>query len=61
MTLEDVYKALGCSQPFDGSGKLTEAGVAAHKVLAVILSSISEMGIVRSWSEDKLDEIEDSC
>lgn len=60
MTLEDVYKALGCSQPFDGSGKLTEAGVTAHRVLAGALSSLTEMGIVRSWSEDKLDEVEDS-
>lgn len=60
MTLDDVYKLLGSSQPFDSNGELTEAGAAAHRALAVILSSLSEMEIVRGWSEDILDEIEDS-
>lgn len=60
MTLEEVYNGLGCTQPFDGNGALTKTGITAHKTLAAVLCSLDEMGIVKGWDEDKLDEIEDS-
>lgn len=58
-TLEEVYNALGCEAPFDNTtGDLSDDGLAAREHLEQLLICLDDLGVIDSWSQDVLDQLE---